>query len=101
MQRNYFKKTHLTQPVPIHRAIPKVPDWVSLRVNNTQGSVVVCVLVRITGKVGAVHVALSSGDPILDKAAIEAAEATLFRPATRKGRPVDMPYELFYDFNIQ
>lgn len=87
--------------MPIHRAIPKVPYWVSYREHDTQGSVVVCVLVRMTGKVGAVHVALSSGDPILDKAAIEAAKRTIFRPATRKGRPADMPYELFYDFNIQ
>lgn len=60
-----------------------------LRLFASEGRVVVRVLVRTDGTVGTVLVNQSSGNPPLDRAAVEAAASWRFQPATRDGVAID------------
>jgi protein TonB len=55
----------------------------------SEGRVVIRVLVRGDGTVGTVLVNQSSGNPALDRAAVEAAAFWRFQPATRDGVAID------------
>jgi len=59
-----------------------------LRLLLPEGRVVLRVLVRPDGSVGAVEVARSSGTPALDRAAVQAAASWRFQPATRDGAAI-------------
>jgi len=60
-----------------------------LRAHAAQGLVVLQILVRADGAVAEREVAASSGVPALDQAALRAAAAWRFAPATRDGMPID------------
>lgn len=60
-----------------------------LRLLASEGRVVLRVLVRADGTVGSVETAQSSGNQVLDRAAVEAATSWRFQPATRDGDPID------------
>ena len=60
-----------------------------LRVAALEGRVILAVLVHADGTVGQVKVEATSGIVILDAAALKAAEAWRFQPATRDGVPTE------------
>lgn len=59
-----------------------------LRLSLPEGRVVLRVLVRADGAADRVEVAVSSGHPVLDRAAADAAQSWRFSPATRNGEPI-------------
>ncbi|MDQ7819729.1 MAG: energy transducer TonB [Armatimonadota bacterium] len=59
------------------------------RAEAVGGTVVLKVLVRADGTVGAVEVVRSSGHASLDEVAASSAWSWVFRPATRDGAPID------------
>lgn len=59
-----------------------------LRLVVPEGRVVLRVLVRPDGTVERVEVVESSGHPVLDRAAADAARSWKFQPATRDGEPI-------------
>ncbi len=59
------------------------------KVQAVEGRVVLKVLVRADGTVGQLEVAISSGNAILDEAAVREASTWRFTPATRDGLPID------------
>lgn len=66
-----------------------------------QGTVFVKALVLVSGEVGNVVVAKSSGVPALDDAAVEQAWGIEYKPAMRDGRPVPfwVSYKVDFDLN--
>src|SRR5437773_6182309 len=60
-----------------------------LRVEAAQGRVVLRLRVRSDGSVAQVNVFESSGSPVLDEAAVNAAVKWRFAPASRDGQPVE------------
>jgi len=60
-----------------------------LRIEAAEGRVLLKVLVRADGSVGAVEVAEGSGSRLLDDAAVRAAGGWVFAPATRDGQPIE------------
>ncbi len=61
----------------------------TLRVEAAQGRVVLRILVRLDGSVARIEIAASAGIPVLDDAAVQAAQRWQFVPATRDGAPID------------
>ncbi len=59
-----------------------------LRLVASEGRVVLRVLVQEDGSVAEVRILSPSGNPVFDRAAMEAAAAWRFRPATRDGVPI-------------
>jgi len=59
------------------------------KVQAAEGRVVLKVLVHADGTVGQLEIAISSGNAILDGAAVRAASTWRFTPATRDGLPID------------
>jgi protein TonB len=69
--------------------VDRLPTYpATLRAKGAEGEVRVRVRVGAEGAVAGVEVAVSSGSEALDEAALEAARAWLFDPATEDGRPV-------------
>jgi TonB family protein len=66
------------------------------REHQLQGEVVVKVLVSETGDVESVEVV--SGDPILARAAVDAAKKWKFQPFIKNGKPVKVATKLPFDF---
>jgi protein TonB len=65
------------------------PDYpIAGRRFNLEGRLVVRVEVTVSGSAAAVAIAVSSGHPVLDQAALEAVQTWQFNPATRGGVPV-------------
>jgi protein TonB len=86
----------VTPPVPVALDPPKHPaTWrvfvenpgltAEVRVESNTARVRLRLVVRETGAVGDVQVAVSSGRPELDTAAVEAARGWRFEPARRDG----------------
>jgi protein TonB len=86
----------VTSPVPVALDPPQHPAaWRVLvespglaaeaRVESASARVRLRLLVRETGAVGDIQVAVSSGRPELDAAAVEAARGWRFEPARRDG----------------
>lgn len=61
----------------------------ALRLLASEGRVVLRVFVHVDGTAGPVHLGQSSGNPALDRAAVEAASSWRFQPATRDGVPIE------------
>lgn len=90
----------LTPPVPVHLSPPKHPlpyrmvvDAPGLaaaaRLEAVEARVRLRVTVRADGTVGRVEIAVPSGRPELDAAALEAAPQWRFLPARRNGEPIE------------
>ncbi len=73
---------------------------VSAMRRREQGRVVLDVDVTADGRADAVRIAISSGFPTLDRAAIEAVRLWRFHPATRGGTPVPAVAEVPFNFTL-
>jgi periplasmic protein TonB len=75
-------------PVAASAGNPR-PDYpVMARIARLEGRLVLRVDVTVSGSAAAVAVAVSSGHPSLDEAAVDAVQGWRFDPATRRGKPV-------------
>jgi protein TonB len=90
----------LTPPVPISLTVPAHPQpyqmvvespglTAALRAKAVDARVRLRLLIRVDGTVGRAEVAVASGRPDLDEAAVAAAWGWRFLPATRDGRPIE------------
>ncbi|MEN8261766.1 MAG: energy transducer TonB, partial [Pseudomonadota bacterium] len=70
------------------------------RRRGEEGVVVISVQILANGKVDSIKIIKSSGYQRLDKAAQNAAWATLFTPAKRLGQNVDSSTELSFAFRL-
>jgi len=70
------------------------------RRRGEEGTVTLSIKVLANGTAAEVTVLQSSGHTRLDKAALEAAQKTLFTPAQRLGRNVDSSTELSFTFRL-
>lgn len=68
---------------------------------GSQGRVRLRLLVRSDGSVGHVEVVVPSGEPELDRAAVEALRRWKFEPARREGQPVDSYYLVWVSFELR
>ena len=78
--------------------LPSYPA--AAREQGLEGLVVLNVEVLKSGRVGEVHVAVSSGARALDQAALEAVKRWTFAPARQGGRPVDSLVEVPVKFTL-
>lgn len=80
----YYKAD--VKPVPISMPTPRYPEHA--RQSGIEGTVVVQMLIDVTGNVIEVKIIKSSGNKLLDKAAFDAAMKSTFSPAEISGRKV-------------
>ncbi len=66
-----------------------------------EGRVRVRLLVRSDGTVASAEVVVSSGDPELDRAALDALGRWRFEPARRDGVPIDSYYLVWVSFQAR
>jgi TonB family protein len=79
--------TELTGPVPFRKVDPKYPP--ELRTLHVEGEVVLYAIIRKDGTVDSIQL-VHSVDPRLDANAMEALAQWKFRPAEKRGEPVDL-----------
>jgi TonB family protein len=79
--------TELAGPVPFRKVDPKYPP--ELRTMHVDGEVVLYAIIRKDGSVDSIQL-VHSVDPRLDANAMEALAQWKFRPAERRGEPVDL-----------
>lgn len=94
----------VTAPHPVHppryREASR-PDYPELaRRQGLEGTVVLLVRVLVDGRTGEVRVKRSSGDSLLDEAAVSAARRWLFLPAMQGRRPVEAWVEVPVKFEL-
>jgi protein TonB len=70
------------------------------RDQGVQGTTVIQVSVSTSGGISSVSVAQSSGNRLLDDAAVRAAYRSKFQPATRNGAPTSSTARLVYTFSL-
>jgi protein TonB len=82
----------------IHRA---QPDYPQLDIDRgAEGTVIVLVTIGPDGTASDLHVAQSSGDPSLDRAALEAARLSTYAPPEVDGQPATETYRIIYTFYL-
>ncbi|MEI7436049.1 MAG: energy transducer TonB [bacterium] len=86
-------------PVALAEIRPRYPR--SARMQGHEGRVVVWAVIDDTGHSGRLEVRESSGQPALDKAALDAVRSARFRPATHNGVPVAGEISLPFEFRLQ
>ena len=79
--------TDLAGPVPFRKVDPKYPP--ELRTEHVEGEVVLYAIIRKDGSVDSIQL-VHSVDPRLDANAMEALAQWKFRPAEKRGEPVDL-----------
>lgn len=77
----------LAGPVPLRKVDPKYPP--ELRASHVDGDVVLYAIIRKDGSVDSIQL-VHSIDPQLDANAMEALAQWKFRPAEKRGEPVDL-----------
>lgn len=82
----------------INKVSPEYPDMA--KEENIQGDVTVRITVGPTGAVLAEAIQESSGNPLLDNAALKAAKASTFKPPTYNGVAVQRDYLIIYTFSL-
>jgi protein TonB len=93
--------THTSVTAARYAATNPVPPYPYLsRRYNEQGTVVLRVLVKADGTVGALEIASSSGYPLLDRSATSTVRHWRFQPATVDGKPVAEWYELSIPYKL-
>ena len=89
----------VTAPVLVKRVDPRYTS--EAMVTKITGVVVLEAVVRADGTIGAVRVVKSLDAKFgLDRAAIEAAKAWVFKPGIRRGQPVDVIVTLILEFRL-
>jgi protein TonB len=81
------------------RVLPDYPR--EARNAGQEGTVIVRVAIDPDGRPARVEIARSSGFPLLDEAALEAARRSRYYPAMQQGRPVPTETEIPYRFLIE
>jgi len=82
----------------IHRAEPVYPPFDIDR--RVEGTVIVLVTIGPDGSASDVRVWQSSGDMSLDRAALQAAQASTFAPPEVNGQPATQTYRIIYTFYL-
>ena len=77
----------LAGPIPLRKVDPKYPP--ELRTSHVDGEVILYAIIRKDGSVDSIQL-VHSVDPLLDANAMEALAQWKFRPAERRGEPVDL-----------
>jgi len=88
-----------TPPVFVDRVEPVYPR--GARLAGIQGVVRLGLEISATGALRRVSVLTSSGDASLDRAALDAAQASSYGPARASGRSVDAAVEASYRFELR
>ncbi len=91
-------EANVTAALCTFRATPEFPT--AARLARHQGTVIVLVLLDASARVSEVRIAKSSGFPLLDAAAQNAARRCRFRPATRGGAPIASEVRVPYTFRL-
>ena len=82
----------------IHQAQPDYPEVA--KVQNAQGTAVVFATVGPNGKVISTRIDQSTGNKLLDQAALTAAHQSSFQPPQINGKPATETYRLVYTFTL-
>ena len=82
----------------IHRVQPEYPEMA--KEQNIQGTAVVLITIGPSGNVVNASIAESSGNAALDKAALQAAQASTFKPPLANGVPTTRQYKIEYVFTL-
>lgn len=88
----------LTDSEIINKVSPEYPQMA--RDENIQGDVTVRVTIGPQGQVVAAVISSSSGNPLLDAAALKAARETTYRAPTLNGVPTQRDYLVIYTFRM-
>jgi len=91
-------ETHPSIPAYAHNPAPDYPQ--SARWEGEEGTVLLRVLVNVTGLPEKITIARSSGYASLDRAAEKAVQHWRFTPGTRDGKPVAMRVEVPIRFRL-
>ncbi|HME82746.1 MAG TPA: energy transducer TonB [Candidatus Eremiobacteraceae bacterium] len=82
----------------LHRVVPDYSD--SLRGAGVEGTVSIIVAIGPDGQVVSAHVGESSGNALLDNAALSAARASTYACPPADGRPAADLYRVIYTFQL-
>lgn len=85
----------LVGPVPLRKVDPKYPP--ELRTEHVEGEVILYAIIRKDGSVDSIQL-VHSIDPQLDANAMAALAQWKFRPAERRGQPVDLEAVVYVPF---
>jgi protein TonB len=88
----------LTDSEIIHKVAPEYPTIAQDQ--NIQGDVTVRVTIGPQGQVVQAVIASSSGNPLLDDAALKAARQTTYKPPMVNGVPTQRDYLVIYTFRL-
>ncbi len=98
LQPDAGQQPYFSEPVLLDRTEAVYP--VTARQNEWDGTVVVRIEVNSNGIPGECRIIETSGHPVLDQAALDAAFRTRYRPAIQEGKPVACTVSLTYSFNL-
>jgi periplasmic protein TonB len=88
--RSKASRPATVQATPLYHKNPK-PEYPSLaRRRNWQGTVILSVVVAVTGKGKSIQIHRSSGHTILDKSALQSVNSWHFLPGTRGNNTIEM-----------
>jgi periplasmic protein TonB len=82
----------------VHQVQPDYPDVA--KEQNVQGTAVVFATVGPKGNVLSTHIDESTGNKLLDQAAMTAARQSSFEPPQINGKPATETYRLIYTFAL-
>jgi protein TonB len=88
----------LTDSEIIHKVTPEYPQVAQEQ--GIQGNVTVRVTIGPQGQVLAAVISSSSGNPLLDEAALKAAKETTYKPPMVNGVPTQRDYLVIYTFDL-
>jgi protein TonB len=87
------------KPVLLEQVVPEYPELA--RSAGIEGRVVVTVVVDTAGLVAGASVLQSSGNSLLDAAALDAAGRFRFKPAMQRDRPVPVQMSIPFRFSLE
>ncbi|MEX1114302.1 MAG: TonB family protein [Akkermansiaceae bacterium] len=88
-----------TPPVPVNRLPPQYPG--SLLKKGIGGKVIVTCVIDADGNVASTRIKQSSGQPELDKAALNAVSRWKFKPAKRAGKSFKATCNIPFTFEVK
>ena len=88
-----------TPPTPVNRMPPQYPS--ALLKKGIGGKAVITCVVDAKGNIVSTKVKQSSGQPELDKAALQAVSRWKFKPARRGGRPIQATCNIPFTFEVK
>lgn len=87
------------KPQELHRVVPTYPEMA--RSAGIEGRVVIAVVIDTTGSISSATVMSSSGNSMLDAAAMDAARGFRFTPAYQRDRPVPVQTAIPFSFRLE